>query len=193
MSKSGMAIPIVLIFAFITSGLLAILLSTGSRTMEHNKLTLYNMQAHYLAQSALQHLKLKLQHLPRETRLALTSGQSTPPFTFNVYSPRRPVTDFAGINHPGNYVSNYTLFGANTPGENQSPIHGYYQFVSLQPEATARDFVQESYIATVTARVSCGCGPNTCGMCQRLDSSGATHSGFPYEVTITERVYMSRD
>lgn len=182
-----MAIPLVLIFAFITAAMLMSLLFIGTETKNQNKITLYNLQAHYLALSAVQHLKLKLQHMPREVRIAVEPGQ--PPDT-NVFehivssiNPIRSVIHFEG----GNFDPSYSLFAADAPSDDATPIRGRYEFVSLQADATERRFVHDSFIATVTAAVSCGCGPDPCPRCSRHPN------GMPYVVTISERIYLSRD
>lgn len=176
-NRSGMAILLVVSFAFITAIVLFVLITSGTNVMSQNKLTLYNLQAHYLAQSAIQHQKLKLQHLPLETYTAISQGVDpyiAPYGAPIVNSTRRAITDFSGDNK-GTYDPNYSLFAASDPPDTSSPIRGRYKLISLELEATQIRYGHDAYIIKVLGEVSAD---------HRTD--------FPFIEELTERVFVSR-
>lgn len=171
-NRSGMAILLVVSFAFITAIVLFVLITSGTSVMSQNKLTLYNLQAHYLAQSAIQHQKLKLQHLPLETYTAISQGVD--PYEMIIDSTRRAITDFSGENR-GTYDPDYSLFAASDPSDTSSPIRGRYRLISLELEATQVRYGHDAYIIKVVGEVSAD---------HRTD--------FPFNEELTERVFVSR-
>lgn len=188
-NQSGIALPVVLAFALIAAGLLASILFTSTQTAGQNKIALYQLQSHYLALSAIQHMRLKIQHLSYDITEMLESslenpfsaGRPNPGFETVLNSERRSIT-----NLKLDYNPNYSLFSSSAPPDNQSPIYGFYQFVSMEREAEARAVVLNSYVATCTAGVTCGCSP-TCANCLSYPNS------TPYVTTISERLVVARD
>lgn len=64
--KEGMLLAVILIFAFITAGLLFSIISLSSSVKSQTKKTIAQYQAYLMGESALQHAKMHLLILPEE-------------------------------------------------------------------------------------------------------------------------------
>lgn len=154
-NKKGMAIVVVLFFAFTIAIMLFFMASSNSNLALQNKKALRQMQAYYLSQSAMQHAKLQLRLLPKETYDYFHKGFHGNPYdkveTMD-YEPLR-MGDFNQKE-----MSKYDLFEAGADPKKVSPYGGYYKVDSIELQAShnGMKMVQDSYKITVSAEVDGG-------------------------------------
>jgi len=77
--KSGIAVVLVLFFAFSIATIFFFMAHSNTNLAYQNKQTLYQMQAYYLAHSGMQHAKLKIRLLPKELYEFFKAGGSGNP------------------------------------------------------------------------------------------------------------------
>ncbi|NLI78263.1 MAG: hypothetical protein GX442_17740 [Candidatus Riflebacteria bacterium] len=144
--RRGMAVVVVLFFAFTVGILLYALVGSSTNIAFQNKLTLRQLQAYYLAHSGIQHIQLKLRLLPRETFDAFAGGGGGNPYA-----------DVSSDDHPTLLVcpnGPFDLFSGNPP-DDAEPIRGSYTCTTFELESTHKrmKLVQDGYKIRVVAEV----------------------------------------
>lgn len=129
--RRGVAIILVVFIAFIMAVGLAFMISSGDSAAAQNKKALRQLQAYYLAQSAMQHTLMKLKLLPRESSIMLRDpgGQFA---TFNdIKSFNNVLLD---VNPPAGGRDTFTLFtgNPNDPQDQISPYRGSFELIDVQ-------------------------------------------------------------
>lgn len=155
--RNGSAVVVVLFFAFAIATVLFVMISSNANLAAQNKKTLMQLQAYYLAQSGLQHARLKLRLLPKETFDLFAAG--------SVYDVRD--LDSSGqvpLNMSSPAGQKYTLFGTTPPGKQQSPYKGKYWVESgdLRMSSSHKSYamVQDGYFLKINAEISLGTQKN---------------------------------
>ncbi len=145
--RRGIAVVVVLCFAVTIALFMYALVGSNTNLAVQNKKTLGQLQAYYLAQSAIQHAILKLRLLPKETFDAFDAG-STAPYP-DVESDAHPQVRFS--KNPVPYWSLYSLGAGATDG----PLDGSYQLKSIKLESSlgGMKMVQDGYEIEVQATV----------------------------------------
>ena len=77
-NRKGVAVMVVLFFCFAIATVLYVLISSNVNLAYQNRKTLLQLQAYYMAHSGLQHAKLKLRLLPKETFDVFSGGGNFP-------------------------------------------------------------------------------------------------------------------
>lgn len=146
-NRRGMAVAVVLFFAVCIALLMYMLVGSNTNLSLQNKKTLGQLQAYYLAQSALQHVLLKLRFLPKETYEAFKAG-STAPYP-DVESDLHPQIRFK---KPAG--ADWTLYSAGDD-DTASPVEGSYTLKSIRLESSldGMSMVQDGYDLDVEATV----------------------------------------
>lgn len=146
-SRRGIAVAVVLFFAVSIALFMYVLVGSNTNLAVQNKKTLGQLQAYYLAQSALQHAMLKLRFLPKETYEAFKAG-STAPYP-DVESDLHPQIRF--VKPAGEDWSLYSS-AADDPA---SSVDGRYQLKSIRLESSldGMSMVQDGYELEVEATV----------------------------------------
>lgn len=152
--RSGLAIVVVLFFAFSIAIILFFMVSSNSNLAFQNKQTLNQMQSYYLAHSGMQHAKLRLRLLPKETYEFFSKGGTGNPF-MDVDSSMFPPTNL------GDYTNNkakYDLFKANAAPDDGFPLGGryYVESISLQGSHDSMKMVQDGYRILVKSELDGG-------------------------------------
>ncbi len=156
--RKGFAVVIVLFFAFAISIVMFALFRHNSNLGTQTKLTIYQMQAYYLAQSCMQLAKLHIYLLPKEI------------FEFYQNKSENPETDvidkccsqlYFPLDMHGNerIKKDYDLFSNNNSDDN-FPYEGYFNVQELKYILSDHDLkmTQDSYNIKVEAKVSLGKG-----------------------------------
>lgn len=126
--RKGIAIVVVLFFAFSIAIILFFMASSNTNLAFQNKQTLYQMQAYYLAHSAMQHAKLQLRLLPKETYEFFVLGGSGNPYRY-IDSSQYPPLAMGVFSQE---KKTYDLFKANKAPDNVFPYGGKYWVEDLQ-------------------------------------------------------------
>ncbi|HOT27023.1 MAG TPA: hypothetical protein PLU72_02465 [Candidatus Ozemobacteraceae bacterium] len=146
-SRRGMAVAVVLFFAVSIMLFMYMLVGSNTNLSLQNKKTLGQLQAYYLAQSALQHVMLKLRFLPKETYEAFAAGATVPyPDVESDLHPQLRLTKPAG--------ENWSLY-ASSVDDSSCPVEGKYQLTSIRLDSSldGMSMVQDGYELEVTATV----------------------------------------
>ncbi len=145
--RQGIAIVVVLLFAVSIALFMFILIGSNTNLSLQNRKTLGQLQAYFLAQSALQHAILKLRLLPKETYDAFQAGATKPyPDVESDLHPRlrltRPASDDWSLYTPGVSLE-------------ASPIEGKYALKEIRLESSldGMSLVQDGYRLEVEAAV----------------------------------------
>lgn len=152
--RSGVAIVVVMFFAFSIAIILFFMISSNSNLAYQNKQTLNQMQAYYLAHSGMQHAKLRLRLLPKETYEFFSKGGTGNPF-YDVDSSMFPPINLGDYN---NNKAKYDLFKENTAPDEGFPLGGRYhvESISLQGSHDSMKMVQDGYRIVVKAELDAG-------------------------------------
>jgi hypothetical protein len=147
-----MMLIIVIAFSCVIGIGLFFLLQTGTTIAWQNRRTLQQLQAYYLAQSALQHTSLTIKLLPLDVFRALKK-QASDDILRTVNSETCPPTQI----HPSDSadtVQSYDLFFENPPDE-EAPYSGEYKLEEIALEATHLGMTgaQDGYRIKVNGRV----------------------------------------
>jgi len=146
-NRRGIAEVVVLFFAIFIALFMCVLLESNTSLFMQNRKTLGQLQAYYLAQSALQHAILKLRLLPKETYDAFRAG-ATVPFP-DVDSDLHPQIRFARSSG-----QDWSLY---VPGVDidTGPIDGKYELKAIRLESSLNgmSLVQDGYQLEVQATV----------------------------------------
>ncbi|MGM0598906.1 MAG: hypothetical protein ACQETH_03705 [Candidatus Rifleibacteriota bacterium] len=171
-NKKGIAIVVVLFFAFAIAIILFFMAQSNTNLAFQNKQTLYQMQAYYLAHSGMQHAKLQLKLLPKETYEYFYKGGAGNPFEYIDSSAHAPLAMGAEYK---DVHKNYDLFAGNAPDDGV-PYAGNYRVVSceLLGSHDSMKMVQDGYKLEVKAEI---------------DSGG---KGKQFSDSLTEEVYVAR-
>ncbi len=146
-NRHGMAVAVVLFFAVCIAILMYMLVGSNTNLSLQNKKTLGQLQAYYLAQSALQHVMLKLRFLPKETYDAFKAGSTTP--YPDVESDLHPQIRFKK-----SVETDYSLYSAGVD-DVASPVEGAYVLKSIKLDSSldGMSMVQDGYELEVEATV----------------------------------------
>lgn len=142
-----MAVAVVLVFALAIALFMYALIGSGTNLAVQNKKTLGQLQAYYLAQSALQHAMLKLRFLPKETFEAFNAGATKPyPDVESDLHPQIRFTKPAG--------DDWTLYAVGAD-DGASPVDGKYELKAIRLDSSldGMSMVQDGYELEVEATV----------------------------------------
>jgi len=165
MKRRGMAMVCILAFAVAMSMLLFVLVQSNSNVTAQNRRNLRQMQAHFLALSGIQHAKVKLRLLPKETMEAFQAGLA-------------PYPDVDSDLHADMMVratgEGFTLFQGDPP-RSANPYTGRYLLQTLVHEAAHEDMalVQDAFAV-------------------EIDGTVTPRTGERYTEKIRERLFVSR-
>ncbi len=166
-NRRGMAVAVVLFFAISIALFMYMLVGSNTTLSLQNKKTLGQLQAYYLAQSALQHAMLKLRFLPKETYEAFAAGATA------------PYPDVESDLHPQIHLAkpaeeNWSLY-TSAADDPACPIEGKYQLKSIRLDSSldGMSMVQDAYELQVEAKVK--------------GTGGLTHTDFVKEQIIISR------
>ena len=154
--RRGMAIVVVLFFAFSIAIILFFMASSNTNLAYQNKQTLYQMQAYYLAHSGMQHAKLQLRMLPKETYDFFSKSGTGNPYA-DIDSSNYPPTAM-GVFSKNN--AGYDLFKPDKAPDEKFPYGGRY-FIDKLELLGSHDrmkMVQDGYRIVVKASVDGGRG-----------------------------------
>jgi hypothetical protein len=156
-NRKGLALAVILFFAFAIGIILFTMIKSNSNLSMQNKNTIRALQAHYLTQSAMQHAKLHLNLLPRETYEFFQANKySTDSLNYIVSNLIVPVN----LNSGGwdKRMSSYDLFNPSKCDPRDTPFGGSYEVTStecLSIESDAK-LIQDVYKVKVKASVTVG-------------------------------------
>lgn len=145
--RRGMAVVVVLFFAVTIALLMYMLVGSNTTLSLQNKKTLGQLQAYYLAQSALQHAMLKLRFLPKETYDAFAAGSTAPyPDVESDLHPQIRLTKPSG--------DNWSLYAAGAD-DSECPVEGKYLLRSIRLDSSldGMSMVQDGYELEAEATV----------------------------------------
>ena len=150
-NKHGMAIVVVLFFSFSIAIILFFMLQSNTNLAYQNKKTLAQMQAYYLAHSGLQHAKLQLRLLPKESYEFFAKNGAGNAFA-DIDSGNYPPTAMRSFNAE---KSGYNLFKPGKALDNMFPYGGryYVDSIALMGSHDKMKMVQDSYKLVVKAEV----------------------------------------
>lgn len=146
-NRRGMAVAVVLFFAISIALFMYMLADSNTNLSLQNKKTLGQLQAYYLAQSALQHVMLKLRFLPKESYEAFAAGATA------------PYPDVESDLHPQIHLAkpsgaDWSLYAAPAD-ELTCPVEGTYRLKSIRLDSSldGMSMVQDAYDLEVEATV----------------------------------------
>lgn len=141
--RKGVAIVVVLFFCMSIAIILFFMASSNSNLAYQNKQTLNQMQAYYLAHSGMQHVKLRLRLLPKETYDFFAKNGIGNPFR-DVDSSMFPPLNLGDYN---DNKAKYDLFKENSAPDQGFPVGGryYVESISLQGSHDSMKMVQDGY------------------------------------------------
>ena len=156
MNRNGIAIVVVLFFAFSIAIILFFMLHSNTNLAFQNKQTLYQMQAYYLAHSGMQHAKLQLRLLPKETYEFFAKKGTGNPYAA-IDSSNYPPTAMGVFS---NKNSGYDLFKADKSPDDKFPYGGKYlvETLELLGSHDSMKMVQDGYKILIKAQVDGGRG-----------------------------------
>lgn len=152
--RKGLAIVVVLFFAFSIAIILFFMAQSNSNLAFQNKQTMYQMQAYYLAHSAMQHAKLQLKLLPKETYEFFTLGGSGNPYR-SIDSSMYPPLAMGVFSKE---KASYDLFEEGKAPDEQFPYGGQYWVEDMQLHGShdLMKMVQDGYKIHVQAKIDGG-------------------------------------
>ncbi len=154
MKKKGFAIVVVLFFAFSIAIILFFMAQSNSNLAFQNKQTIYQMQAYYLAHSAMQHTKLQLKLLPKETYDFFALNGSGNPYQ-SVDSSMYPPLAMGAFSKE---KTSYDLFVEGKAPDDQFPYGGKYwvEDMKLHGSHDLMKMVQDGYRIKVKSTIDGG-------------------------------------
>lgn len=149
--RNGIAIVVVLFFAFIISFLLFFMTSSNSNLSIQNKKSLREMQAYYLAQSAMQNAKLQIKLLPKETYDFFHKHGTGNPYMYVDSSSYPPLA----MNTTKKKMRKYDLFKPGASLRTDTPYPGAYRVDSIKLMGSHKNMkmIQDAYKITVSADI----------------------------------------
>lgn len=149
--RRGIAIVVVLFFAFSIAIMLFFMARSNTNLAYQNKQTVYQMQAYYLAHSALQHSKLQLRLLPKETYEFFSLGGSGNPYRY-VDSSQYPPLAMGVFSQE---KIGYDLFEDGKAPDEQFPYGGKYWVDDLQLDGShdLMKMTQDGYKIVVKSQI----------------------------------------
>ncbi|OGK06509.1 MAG: hypothetical protein A2W80_17595 [Candidatus Riflebacteria bacterium GWC2_50_8] len=152
--KSGIAVVVVLFFAFSIATIFFFMAHSNTNLAYQNKQTIYQMQAYYLAHSGMQHAKLQLRLLPKETYEFFSAGGSTNVLVDVDSSQHIPIAMGAFKNQQ----ASYDLFKEGKAPDNTFPYGGKYHVESIELTGSHNrmKMIQDGYRVVVKAEVDSG-------------------------------------
>ncbi len=155
-SRQGVAIVVVLFFAFSIAIILFFMLHSNTNLAFQNKQTVYQMQAYYLAHSGMQHAKLQLRLLPKETYEFFAKNGTGNPYG-DIDSSNYPPTAMGVF---GKNNTTYDLFKTGCAPDEKFPYGGkyYVEELELLGSHDRMKMVQDGYRIAIKAQVDGGRG-----------------------------------
>lgn len=156
LNRNGVAIVVVLFFAFSIAIILFFMAHSNTNLAFQNKQTLYQMQAYYLAHSGMQHAKLQLRLLPKETYEFFAKNGTGNPFA-DIDSSNYPPTAMGVFSKD---KTGYDLFKAGKAPDEQFPYGGRYNVdnIELLGSHDRMKMVQDGYKLVIKAQIDGGRG-----------------------------------
>jgi hypothetical protein len=153
-NRKGIAIVVVLFFSFSIAVILFFMAQSNTNLAFQNKQTLYQMQAYYLAHSAMQHAKLQLHLLPKETYEFFSLGGSGNPYRA-IDSSMYPPTAMGVFSKE---KANYDLFKKDSAPDENFPYGGKYWVEDMQLHGShdLMKMVQDGYKIQVKSEIDGG-------------------------------------
>lgn len=153
--RSGMAVMVVLFFAFAIGIIMFFMVRSSSNLGFQTKQTLYEMQAYYLAQSAMQYAKLHITLLPKEIYDYYGNGANTGNALDKIDSDLLPPMAMTAFY---DQTSKYDLYNESTSTDLVFPYAGRFYVENLEYLLSSDDMkmVQDSYRVKVHSEISHG-------------------------------------
>ncbi|EKD82139.1 MAG: hypothetical protein ACD_39C01466G0002 [uncultured bacterium] len=152
--KSGIAVVVVLFFAFSIATIFFFMAQSNTNLAFQNKQTVYQMQAYYLCHSGMQHAKLQLRLLPKETYEFFNTG-GTGNVLEDIDSSRHVPTAMGVFKAE---QAGYDLFDDSKSADNTFPYGGKYfvESVALTGSHNRMKMIQDGYKVVVKSEVDSG-------------------------------------
>ncbi|MBU1107410.1 MAG: hypothetical protein KKB51_12125 [Candidatus Riflebacteria bacterium] len=152
--KSGIAVVVVLFFAFSISTIFFFMAHSNTNLAFQNKQTVYQMQAYYLAHSGMQHAKLQLRLLPKETFDFFDKNGSGNALD-DIDSSRHVPTAMGVFKSE---QASYDLFSEAKSPDNMFPYGGkyYVESLGLTGSHNRMKMIQDGYKLVVKSEVDSG-------------------------------------
>jgi hypothetical protein len=152
--KSGVAIVIVLFFCFAIALLLFFMTKSNTNLAFQNKQALRQMQAYYLAHSGMQHAKLQLRLLPKETFEFFDKNGSGNAYRYVNSSEHTPLA----LGTFDQEKAKYDLFNPENSKDEDFPYGGEYFVDSITLEGSHKNMrqTQDGYKIHVKSSVDGG-------------------------------------
>jgi len=152
--RSGIAVVVVLFFAFSIATIFFFMAHSNTNLAYQNKQTVYQMQAYYLAHSGMQHAKLQLRLLPKETFEYFNQGGIGNPLE-DIDSSKHIPTAMGVFKAE---QASYDLFTAGKSPDGSFPYGGRYHVdsISLTGSHNRMKMVQDGYKMKIMAEVDSG-------------------------------------
>lgn len=153
-NRSGIAVVVVLFFAFSIAIIFSFMAQSNTNLAYQNKQTLYSMQAYYLAHSGMQHAKLQLRLLPKETYDFFSQGGTGNPLE-DIDSSKHIPTAMGVFKAE---QSSYDLFSPGKSPDGSFPYGGkyYVDSVSLTGSHNRMKMIQDGYKLVIKSEVDSG-------------------------------------
>lgn len=154
-NKKGMAVVVVLFFAFAIAIIMFFMLQSNSNLTNQTKQTLYEMQANYLAQSAMQYGKLQIYLLPKEIYEYYSSNSGASDCFDKCDSDYLPPLAMSAFYDP---KSKYDLFENDKAPDLAFPYGGKFAITKCEYILSNANMkmVQDSYRLEVEASIAHG-------------------------------------
>lgn len=156
LNKRGLAIVVVLFFSF-SIGILLFFMSRANIALSYqSRKTIRQMQAYYLAHSAMQHAKLQLKLLPKECQTFFSSAGTGNPFSNIDTTTILPLSMGGGVWKPD--MGKYDLFSPDNCDDDAFPYAGRYWVSSIefQTSDSGMKLIQDGYVIEVESEVKGG-------------------------------------
>ncbi len=152
--RQGIAIVVVLFFSFSIAIILFFMAHANTNLAFQNKQTVYQMQAYYLAHSGMQHAKLQLKLLPKETYEYFKENSTGNPYISIDSSMHAPLA----MGSFGQDKAEYDLFTPGTAGDKEFPYGGKYwvEEIALHGSHESMKMTQDGYKITVKSEIDGG-------------------------------------
>lgn len=159
--KKGVAVVVVMFFAFAISIAMFFLLQSTSNLHYQTKRTVYDMQAYYLAQSALQYAKLHISLLPKEVYDFYGNGDN--PSGNALSKCDSALVAPMSLDNFYNQAEKYDLYESGKSSDLSFPYSGRFSVTELKYVLSSGNMrmVQDSYKLSVEATILHGEGKSS--------------------------------
>lgn len=151
--RKGFAIVVVIFFAFAISIFMSTMISSNSSLTNQTKMTIYQMQASYLAQSCLQFAKLHIYLLPKEVYNYYQNNMNDSSKVYALDSVNSG--NYLRLDLSNSVKNDYDLFISGKCAPEDFPYSGDFKVDKLKYMLSNDNMkmVQDSYHISVTASI----------------------------------------